>query len=425
LIFSRNDRLGNSLPLERATFRMGRLVRDFVVYSETPAPPLVKHVKGHQDKDSPFTTLLLPAQLNCEADALATMALAAIESPLLVTAVFPSALCQLYVSNATVTRKIQAALRYSAYAPEMSQYLKERHGWDDVTYDSVCWPAFSAARFTTTNSRFVPKYCHHHLPVGEKANRNNPKYSPKCPACSHPLETNEHFLLCKAPSRLAWRRQFLAALVKELARLFTAPSMQTFMIETIDCLLDGRIILSTGPFSTIAASQNRIGWMQIFRGYWSQSWLEAHIAQVHTFPVRNPKDQEQHQKQQDRWMNKVSSFVMRRCHKLWLLRNNERHGLTPVEKTAALRVTAERELDRLYDFRTACEPRHHLLFFTDLAEHKRQPLQEIRNWISLQSSIIKISCECHRDANQHQHAGTQYPLHLGGAIASPRRGSHS
>jgi hypothetical protein len=38
-----------------------------------------------------------------------------------------------------------------------------------------------------------------------KAHRNDPKYSPSCPACGDPMETNEHFLLCKAPSRLAWR----------------------------------------------------------------------------------------------------------------------------------------------------------------------------------------------------------------------------
>jgi hypothetical protein len=77
-----------------------------------------------------------------------------------------------------------------------------------------------------------------------------------------------------------------------------------------------------------------------------------------------------------------------------------------IRLNCTLRVTAERELDRLYNFRTACEPRHRLLFYTDIAEHKRQPLQEIRNWISLQSSIIKISCERYREATQPQHAGT-------------------
>jgi hypothetical protein len=74
--------------------------------------------------------------------------------------------------------------------------------------------------------------------------------------------------------------------------------MQTFLIETIDRLLDGRIISSTGTFCKIAESQTRIGWMQLFRGYWSQQWLAAHILHVNAFPVQTPKDQAQRQKQQ-------------------------------------------------------------------------------------------------------------------------------
>jgi hypothetical protein len=61
------------------------------------------------------------------------MALEAITPPLPVTSVPPSAVCLLDVSNATVTRKLQAALRYSASEPEMTKYLKDRHDWDDVT----------------------------------------------------------------------------------------------------------------------------------------------------------------------------------------------------------------------------------------------------------------------------------------------------
>jgi hypothetical protein len=149
----------------------------------------------------------------------------------------------------------------------MTEYLKARNDWDDATYESVSWPAFSAARFTTTNSRFVPKFSHRHLPIGDKANRNDVKYSPCCPACSNQCETNEHFLLCKAPSCLQWRRKCLASLEKELTRLYTSPRMTTFLIETIDRLLDGKTISCSGTFREIAQSQKRIGWMTIFRGF--------------------------------------------------------------------------------------------------------------------------------------------------------------
>jgi hypothetical protein len=49
---------------------------------QLPFPPSVQHVKGHQDKEAPVATLPLPAQLNCEADALATAALIVIAAPI-------------------------------------------------------------------------------------------------------------------------------------------------------------------------------------------------------------------------------------------------------------------------------------------------------------------------------------------------------
>jgi hypothetical protein len=47
-----------------------------------PLPPTVQHVKSHKYKGVPVLSLPLPAQLNCEADALATAALLAIAAPL-------------------------------------------------------------------------------------------------------------------------------------------------------------------------------------------------------------------------------------------------------------------------------------------------------------------------------------------------------
>jgi hypothetical protein len=79
-------------------------------------------------------------------------------------------------------------------------------------------------------------------------------------------------------------------------------------------------------------------WMSIFRGFWSHEWLVAHIAHVRSVPLRDPKHQETRNKHQDRWLNSVLRFVMRKCHQLWKLRNNERHGVTPAGKASALRI---------------------------------------------------------------------------------------
>jgi hypothetical protein len=110
------------------------------------------------------------------------------------------------------------------------------------------WSAFSTACNITVSSRFIPKHCHRHLPIGVKAHHNNSKYSPSCTACGDPLETNEHFLMCSAPSRIAWRQQFISSLDKELQRLHTGATMITFMKTVFDRLFDGHIIPQHNEF---------------------------------------------------------------------------------------------------------------------------------------------------------------------------------
>jgi hypothetical protein len=277
----------------------------------------------------------------------------------------------------------------------MIEYLQKRNQWDDAIHASVSWPAFSAARFTTVDPQFVPKHSHRHLPVGVKANRNDSKYSPACPApeCGELQETNDHFLMCSAPSRVEWRTKFQAAFSKELTRLLTDPPLQAYILETSSRLFAGRIIASTGPFQAVARSQLKIGWIGLFRGFWSSEWQEAHLRSVNGAPLWSPTDQAKRQKTQDRWLSNVNSFVMRQCHNLWLLRNNERHGVTLAQREACLHITAERELDRLYDRRPFCEPHTRTFFYASVTDHKLQPLPEIRNWFSMYETVIGISCK--------------------------------
>jgi hypothetical protein len=103
-------------------------------------------------------------------------------------------------------------------------------------------------------------------------------------------------------------------------------------------------------------------------------------------------------KNQDQWLARVASFVMRQAHQLWILRNNERHGVTPAETESRLRITIERKLEELYATKLSCQLQHRALFMDDIALHKTKPLLEIRNWISMYSVILKLSCQRHLDA---------------------------
>jgi hypothetical protein len=218
----------------------------------------------------------------------------------------------------------------------MEEYLLEHNQWDQSQFDAICWPAFTSASNNTVSPRFVPKYCHRHLLVGVKVHQNDPKYSPSCPACGDPTETNGHFLLCSAPSRLAWRKQFITSLEKELRCLQTEAPLSHFLSTVFTSLLEGQPVPPMAGFEAISASQALIGWMAILRGYWSSEWLVAHQALVLSSPVLNEAKQKERYKKQEQWLGKVVSLVMRQVHKLWILRNNERHGVTPAEKESQL-----------------------------------------------------------------------------------------
>jgi hypothetical protein len=185
--------------------------------------------------------------------------------------------------------------------------------------------------------------------------------------------------MCSAPSRLAWRQQFISALDKELQHLHTGATMITFMKTVFDRLFEGHIIPQHTAFRDIVETQASIGWMPLFRGYWSSSWLRAHQHLVLTSPVLNIANQKSRYKHQAQWLGKVVGFVMRQVHQLWMLRNNERHGVTPAKKETCMRITVERELDQVYASQALCEPCHQAIFYADINIHKQQPLLALRN----------------------------------------------
>jgi hypothetical protein len=62
---------------------------------------------------------------------------------------------------------------------------------------------------------------------------------------------------------------------RQLATLKTADNLQERIIHCIDSAIDDRTISTDGPFSAALESQERIGWLSMIRGYWSQEWQQA------------------------------------------------------------------------------------------------------------------------------------------------------
>jgi hypothetical protein len=75
------------------------------MYKQLDIPFMFLHVKSHQDDDGPVESLSLKAQLNVQADELATKALHDAPTHNRVE-LFPTAKCQFIIAGQSVTRKI-------------------------------------------------------------------------------------------------------------------------------------------------------------------------------------------------------------------------------------------------------------------------------------------------------------------------------
>jgi hypothetical protein len=105
-------------------------------YKQLGIPFTFLHVKSHQDDDGPVAGPTLEAQLNVQADALATEALA--DAPTYPkVALFPTAKCQLILAGKSITRKIPQAIRYQGGVNNIQTYLMERNQWSKETFHKI------------------------------------------------------------------------------------------------------------------------------------------------------------------------------------------------------------------------------------------------------------------------------------------------
>ncbi len=144
----------------------------FCLLREYQATPAIIHVKGHQDNKIPYANLPLPAQLNVDADCLATRELR--EHPNLIrhTPLFPTTKVQLLLEGNSVSRNLPGAIRKHHGRRTLYPCLLERFGWPDAITDSVNWDGFAASYMTCFNQRkFVFKFCMFLLPTGKVLNK--------------------------------------------------------------------------------------------------------------------------------------------------------------------------------------------------------------------------------------------------------------
>ena len=348
--------------------------------------PTIDHIAGHQDEETPYEQLSIPAQLNCDADQLANAYLQ--DNPVMEhthSTIFPAGECVLQLNQGTITRDYKRVCAEAQTLPPLRSKIIQRSEWNPSVFDNVDWDAHGRALARHHKHRTtLIKYIHTILPLGDRVHKYDTRYPSTCPSCQAPTETLDHFWRCQAATRLSWRCQFLKDLNQKLIDLKTGPQVRTLLVAKLHAVLDGEPpeeVPVDPSLGELAQQQEQIGWEQLMRGRFGLAWNSHSRTQPATTG---------HKK--GRWTTEVISFIFDQWWKLWEVRNQDRHGRNLATRQQARAVQVSHELTMFYDDYADKVPQSlRWIFDTTVETHRDRPTAATRQWLNTWRPIVEAA----------------------------------
>jgi hypothetical protein len=347
------------------------------------------HVKSHQDDATEVHLLPWEAQLNVQADALATDYLDNYADPSKLVPFIPASHASLIIDGETITRRFATRLRQAASSPRLCQRLMTRNAWTPNTFRSINWLVPGKALDTLEHSAqiFIVKLAHDHLPTRRHMRRIGRAESDKCPACLHIVETDWHIFSC--PRRSLWREDFLRTLRDTLEIQHTQPDLTQILLQGIrGALSDQHFQMSTTKreprFRMLVQAQNKIGWQHILKGRFSHHWTQLQGRHILDDPELDPT-----KKTGDRWLKQVLHHIWTALWRVWLIRNDDLHGRDKDEQE-------RKRMEKLRPHVLALYSKQSLLLACDksilelpIQERMKLHSRELATWIALVTPTVK------------------------------------
>lgn len=305
----------------------------------------------------------------------------------------PETPCQLIIQGKSITGHIKRRIREESTIPALKEYLKKKFEWDQPTLDAIDWPLYQEiiTKYKSQRTTLV-KHLHDISPTGHIANRNNKHLPHNCPACQAPHEDNKHVLTCNHRSRLEWRAETLQKI-----RLYEQNNSDPHLL---DILTDGlmrfhRSLDLMNPnsypvrYHDLIIQQNAIGWGQLYRGRWTQTWTtlqnQYHRNHWNSTSSNCPRH----------WLLGLGRLLLDQWLKIWKIRNEQRHGQETEHHSRIRQQVLHSELTELYALRTKVCPTDRAIFYSNVQHHLSQhsSLDLIENWINSHKEAIRASVE--------------------------------
>jgi hypothetical protein len=239
----------------------------------------ISHIPSHQDKKQPYEELSLQAQLNVDADRLASKFQDIHGAPIPEVLLFPHSAAQVNLRNhGTITYRLPQMLRRAETELPLAKYIGERNGWSAAVMDTIDWQSHERAIKKNNKRRIhLTKLIHDILPTNHQVHRQDPRRQ-QCPLCRNGsvIEDRDHVIRCPGEQRAIWRAQTITSMENRCVTLNTDPMLATIMIDGLHMWMNTPETLMPEKYprkyDTLIRQQNRIGWRQLFSGRLCREW---------------------------------------------------------------------------------------------------------------------------------------------------------
>jgi hypothetical protein len=346
------------------------------------------HIAGHQDRRTEYNKLNLQAQLNVDADRLASEYQDRYGQVLPIVLRFPHTAAQLHLSNhGTCTYRYHQNLRRSETERPLLEYIITRNKWTHSQAETIDWDAHERAIKSHNKKRIhITKLVHDILPTNKNVHRQQ-KQNQRCLTCKdNPSEDRDHILRCQHTTRAQWRADTITKMEHKCKELNTDPKMARILIDGVHRWLDGndeplQTHTYASKYGTLIRQQNAIGWRQIFSGRMSREWARLQDDFIYIDKQRRRDLQNDHRHRSTiadrrngtRWTATMIQTIWEQWFVVWALRNADVHGHDRRTRAEALARSNRGRLQEIYDSRRQLEPSVEALLSIQLTRTSNNP----------------------------------------------------
>ncbi len=368
-------------------------------------------VKAHTKDDAPLDSLTPPERVNRISDEEASSAIFA-QTHMNRPATFsplPNVNCYLKCGEHFVTSHEKKILLWTRPTLDVIEYYANRHHHSRIVRKYIDWNSFTTANNKLNKAQFTPKLMSRWLPTFTVLHKRE-NIPVECPQCHQP-EDNDHIFLC--PSRIAVQKQFLRTLKSQLLHHKTSPYIITELTTALQAAINGQ---SPTPTSPAGHEQQRIGWINLFRGMFSARWASQQQEWIHAQPKESksipvPQRQTKHAKKKKKkknskppeWMPTVVHLFLKHSHSFWIERCQSTHTKTINFETEQQRRRANAIVTAMYDheYDVCVNDRQHI-FDTTLEEKLKTSAGQLLLWADMFKPVLHRAIQDFKNSNRSQ-----------------------